>query len=79
MTKIVCPYCEQDWVKRISIKGQKPNQFKMCFECDTIWQSDENIEYGTGKNFESFCDLLGIKPDWGNISEIGFAEKHTDD
>ncbi len=70
----ICPYCEEDGVWNVSIEQIAHEKFKMCFECDTIWQNEENVEYGKGKNFESYMEEKGLKADWNKITKLGEVE-----
>lgn len=48
---IICPYCLQDDIWKIKIKGTD-ELLKACLECDTVWKIDEEISYGTGTGIE---------------------------
>jgi len=68
---IICPYCEQDGVWQVRIDSLGEGAYCMCFECDTLWQPGEVVEYGTGLNFESFMEVRGQKADWTTIKKVG--------
>jgi uncharacterized C2H2 Zn-finger protein len=76
MSILICPYCEQDKVWKVSIDNFNDETFFMCFECDTIWKENEKVEYGTGENFETFITQRGSKPDWSKIKKEKLLEKN---
>ncbi len=70
----ICPYCEEDGVWYVSIEQIPNEQYKMCFECDTIWQRDENVEYGKGKNYITLMEEKKLKADWNKIIKLRKVE-----
>lgn len=66
MKLILCPYCEQSDMWRVSIEGVG-NDLVMCGECDTVWKREESIAYGFGKCYEEFMAACGLEADWKRI------------
>ena len=58
MTKIICPYCEQDYVWQVDcgefISPEKRQ--KICFECQTVWNDKEDVSDKTGIGIEHLID-----------------------
>lgn len=65
---IVCPYCEQDYICYVSMRPFPHEILKVCFECSTIWESDENVGNDTGKGIKSFQKEIGVAFDWKKFS-----------
>jgi Zn-finger nucleic acid-binding protein len=42
MTKIVCPRCEQDWLRRVHLNFLA-HEVILCPECDAMWLTHENV------------------------------------
>ncbi len=59
----VCPYCEQDALWWCSITDVGDGAV-ICAECDTVWTHDEEVAYGTGKNFDDLMESRGKVADW---------------
>ncbi len=66
---IICPYCEEGEIWEINIESYK-NEFLMCFECDTIWNTNDDINIHTGCSYEFFFVNKKLKPDWSIIKKI---------
>lgn len=62
----VCPYCEQDDLWKVAILDVDDDAV-ICGECDTVWMHNEDIIYGTGKNFDSLMEGIGKAADWDSI------------
>ena len=69
----VCPYCEQDDLWKVIIPDVDENAV-ICGECDTVWMHDEEITYGSGKNFDSLMEAIGRVADWGAIERKSKVE-----
>ena len=71
----ICPYCEQDAVWIIRLKSTPNTTFKMCFECDTLWDKDQLVSDESGTTFDKYMENKGAKPDWSVIEKIEMAER----
>lgn len=58
MVRIICPYCEQDYVWQVDcdkfISSEKRK--KICFECQTVWNENEDVSDKTGICIEHLID-----------------------
>jgi transcription elongation factor Elf1 len=70
----ICPYCEQDSVWKVILKTNQKFAFKMCFECDSVWRTNDLISDSTGSNFEALMNETNQPIDWTNIDRLGLAE-----
>ncbi|SMR83580.1 Transcription factor zinc-finger [Aliiroseovarius halocynthiae] len=68
--KVPCPRCEQDWVRRASVKKTGKLIF-VCPECEATWFSEDEIEYATFNYFNLFMERQGIDPDWSELEILG--------
>jgi hypothetical protein len=66
---LVCPYCEQDDVWEIELAGSDRRAI-MCLECDTVWDTPNDVVDGKGVNFESFMVNEGREVDWSLIKKV---------
>jgi Zn-finger nucleic acid-binding protein len=70
----ICPYCQQDSVWRVSLKSKQNFFFKMCFECDAVWELSEAISESSGSNFEKLMGKIEQPIDWGNINKLELSD-----
>ena len=63
----ICPYCEQEYVRKVSLKSAPYIRFSMCMECDSVWTDNENISSDSGSVFEKYMKEIGQNVDWNNI------------
>lgn len=70
----ICPYCEQDAVWMVKLVSLADCEFSMCFECDSVWTTNEPISDETGTNFENYVTSLGQPVDWRNVEKIAMVE-----
>lgn len=72
MIKTICPFCEQDYVWQVTISnlGNDSQIYFMCFECDTMWNENEEIGNNSGLYFKTFMEQQGKIPDWTKITQI---------
>ncbi|MEO8499226.1 MAG: hypothetical protein ABI614_29525 [Planctomycetota bacterium] len=73
----LCPYCEQDDLWIVVIEGIPRPDAVMCCECETVWNRDETIEYGTGKNFHNFMAALDKEANWKQVTRKQKFESQT--
>lgn len=71
---MICPSCNQDMVWKVGLKSDPAKHFKMCFECDSVWTSTQNITDQEGSRFDTLMKTWGISSDWNNIERIEICE-----
>jgi transposase-like protein len=71
---IVCPYCGQDWVQHVRIV-ESGTQFWLCFECESIWLSEEWISAATAESLKDFLASEGHDP---KVTEIERSPVQSD-
>jgi hypothetical protein len=65
----LCPFCEQDVVWLVRLRSAPHVEFKMCFECDSVWKPGQEITNQGGTTFEAHMKDLGLIPDWADIEK----------
>jgi hypothetical protein len=65
----VCPFCKQDYVWEASTP-EYSGSFYLCFECDTVWTSLQEMAEGNGQGIEFFMAARGQVVDCKAISKI---------
>lgn len=66
----LCPFCEQDGVWLVRLRAAPQVEFKMCFECDSVWKPDQEITISEGSTFEVHMKDLGLNSDWADIEKV---------
>ncbi|GAA4148666.1 hypothetical protein GCM10022285_57000 [Streptomyces tunisiensis] len=66
---IWCPRCEQGWVVACRIRGRQ-EQFLVCEECDTVWESGEPENTPPFVILEQYLARFGLSALWCNLERI---------
>lgn len=66
----ICPFCEQDVVRRVRLKSDQRVHFSMCFECDSVWLEGQAISDQAGTTFDKHMRSFSRVPDWEDIERI---------
>jgi hypothetical protein len=69
MTMLACPYCQQEYVWEIELKLLN-RRAVMCFECDTVWDTVEEVQDSKGCSFDDFMAKLGVAADWKLVGKV---------
>lgn len=67
MTK--CPYCEQFTLWEVVLPNMNTYSY-ICYECETYWERDDQIDNKHGSPFENVVLLSGDPADWATIKKI---------
>ena len=63
----LCPYCKQDYILEVRVK--KTGQlFKICPECDTVWNNEVSDKEGCG--FGIYMKENGLKGCWEELETV---------
>lgn len=66
----ICPFCHQDVVWLVRLRSALQHRFLMCFECDAVWQEDQEISDVAGTNFDHYMLGLGQAPVWDDVERV---------
>jgi Zn-finger nucleic acid-binding protein len=66
----LCPFCQQDAVWLVRLKSSPEHQFKMCFECDSVWTDNQVVSDQAGTTFDKYMQAMGRTPNWKDIEKI---------
>jgi hypothetical protein len=69
LSMLACPYCQQEDVWEIRLKASDRTAV-MCFECDTVWDSVEDVNDQKGRSFEAFMAEVGLTLDWNAAEKV---------
>lgn len=72
---IRCPFCDEDMVWEVKLDSEPPRRFKMCFECDSVWTSDQSVSDQCGSRFDTLMKTWGLPPDWNAVERIKMVEE----
>ena len=63
-----CGICGDVWeVELMDLNGRHA---VMCFECDTIWETVDDVENQVLDTFESIMKKHGLPPRWSQIKKL---------
>jgi uncharacterized Zn finger protein len=63
MSRIACPRCGQDWVRRAVIKPLK-EEIVICPECDAFWRPDQPISKDNFSDYGTYIESKGYTDGW---------------
>ncbi len=63
---MICPYCEQGSILKARVKKNNKIIY-ICDECDTVWESIEEISDRSGKSINMFMQEIGCEPYWDEL------------
>lgn len=66
---IWCPRCEQGWVVSRRVRGRQ-DQFLVCKECDTVWDSGEPTNTPPFVFLEEYLSRFGLSGLWSHLENV---------
>lgn len=75
-TKVVCPFCEQDWLTVVHLVALNC-EVVLCPECDALWLSKDQVGAETSQDYGTFMQNHGRKEpqDPAELRLIGYLLK----
>lgn len=67
------PCCDQGWIRHMRIKGTE-DKIYICEECDTTWQSINDIGTESRKAYSEYAKEKGIIDTWEILEELTISK-----
>lgn len=69
MVDLVCPVCEQDYVKKVKITPVQRIVI-LCEECRSLWETNKPVGVETRVFYADYMKQFGLQASWNYVEVI---------